>query len=95
MFHMMNEARIAVGLGATMLGMAGYEASLDYAKQRPQGRPLGAKDPATPQRPIIEHADVRRMLIAQKSFVEGGLALGLYCARLLTGCVGSWPVANL
>ena len=83
MFHMMNEARIAVGLGATMLGMAGYEASLDYAKQRPQGRPLGAKDPATPQRPIIEHADVRRMLIAQKSFVEGGLALGLYCARLL------------
>ncbi|XHS78302.1 acyl-CoA dehydrogenase [Burkholderiaceae bacterium UC74_6] len=83
MFHMMNEARIAVGMGATMLGYAGYEASLEYARQRPQGRALGAKDPGTPQRPIIEHADVRRMLLAQKSYVEGGLALGLYCARLL------------
>jgi len=85
MFHMMNEARIGVGLGAVMLGYAGYEASLDYAKQRPQGRPMTAagKDAASPQRPIIEHADVRRMLLAQKSFVEGGLALELYCARLV------------
>lgn len=85
MFHMMNEARIGVGLGAVMLGYAGYEASLDYAKQRPQGRPMTAagKDAASPQRPIIEHADVRRMLLAQKSYVEGGLALELYCARLV------------
>ncbi|HEY1132409.1 MAG TPA: acyl-CoA dehydrogenase [Roseateles sp.] len=85
MFHMMNEARIGVGLGAVMLGYAGYEASLDYAKQRPQGRPMTAagKDSASPQRPIIEHADVRRMLLAQKSYVEGGLALELYCARLV------------
>ncbi len=85
MFHMMNEARIGVGLGAVMLGMAGYEASLDYAKQRPQGRPMGphGKDASQPQRPIIEHADVRRMLLAQKSYVEGGLALELYCARLV------------
>jgi len=85
MFHMMNEARIGVGLGAVMLGYAGFEASLEYAKQRPQGRPMTAagKDAASPQRPIIEHADVRRMLLAQKSYVEGGLALELYCARLV------------
>ena len=85
MFHMMNEARIGVGLGAVMLAYAGYEASLDYAKQRPQGRPMGpgGKDASQPQRPIIEHADVRRMLLAQKSYAEGGLALELYCARLV------------
>ena len=85
MFHMMNEARIQVGLGATMLGYAGYEASLDYARQRPQGRSSGpaGKDPSVPQQPIIEHPDVRRMLLAQKAYAEGGLALGLYCARLV------------
>ncbi|NUZ08231.1 acyl-CoA dehydrogenase [Piscinibacter koreensis] len=85
MFHMMNEARIAVGLGATMLGYAGYEASLDYAKARPQGRPVGpgGKDPTAPQVPIIRHADVKRMLLAQKAYCEGALALELYCARLV------------
>ena len=85
MFHMMNEARIAVGLGATMLGYAGYEASLDYAKTRPQGRPMGVggKDASKPQVRIIEHADVKRMLLAQKSYCEGALALELYCARLV------------
>jgi butyryl-CoA dehydrogenase len=85
MFHMMNEARIGVGLGAAMLGYAGYEASLAYARQRPQGRAMGpgGKDASQPQRPIIEHADVKRMLLAQKSYVEGGLALELYCARLV------------
>jgi butyryl-CoA dehydrogenase len=85
MFHMMNEARIGVGLGAVMLGYAGYEASLDYARQRPQGRHATAegKDATRPQVPIIEHADVKRMLLAQKSYVEGGLALELYCARLV------------
>jgi alkylation response protein AidB-like acyl-CoA dehydrogenase len=85
MFHMMNEARIGVGLGAVMLGYAGYEASLDYARIRLQGRPTGAtgKDPTLAQVPIIEHADVKRMLLAQKSYVEGGLALALYCARLV------------
>ena len=87
MFHMMNEARIGIGMAATMLGMAGYEASLDYAKNRPQGRLIekaGAKkDAARPQVRIIEHADVRRMLLAQKSYCEGALALMLYCARLV------------
>ena len=85
MFHMMNEARIGIGMAATMLGMAGYEASLAYARQRPQGRALGAagKDAATPQIPIIEHADIKRMLLAQKAYAEGALALALYCARLV------------
>ena len=85
MFHMMNEARIGVGIAATMLGMAGYYASLDYARNRPQGRPLGAsgKDATEPQVAIIEHADVKRMLLAQKAYCEGALALELYCARLV------------
>ena len=85
MFHMMNEARIGVGMAATMLGMAGYHASLDYAKNRPQGRPVGqgGKDASAPQVRIIEHADVRRMLLAQKSYCDGALALELYCARLV------------
>ena len=85
MFHMMNEARIAVGMGAAMLGVAGYEASLEYAKSRPQGRAtgVGGKITATPQIPIIRHADVKRMLLAQKSYCEGALALELYCARLV------------
>lgn len=85
MFHMMNEARIGVGTAAVMLGLAGYYASLDYAKNRPQGRPIGpaGKDSAQPQVRIIEHADVKRMLLAQKSYCEGALALELYCARLV------------
>ncbi len=85
MFHMMNEARIGIGMAATMLGMAGYQASLDYAKNRPQGRPIGpdGKDAAKPQIRIIEHADIKRMLLAQKTYCEGSLALQLYCARLV------------
>jgi butyryl-CoA dehydrogenase len=85
MFHMMNEARIGVGLGATMLGAAGYEASLAYARQRTQGRALaaGGKDEGAAPARLVEHADVRRMLLAQKAIVEGGMALALYCARLV------------
>ncbi len=82
MFHMMNEARIGVGAGAAALGYTGYLHALDYARGRPQGRPLSAKDPASPPVPIIEHADVRRMLLAQKAYAEGALGLNLYCARL-------------
>ncbi len=83
MFHMMNEARIGVGLGAVMLGYTGYLHALDYARNRPQGRHPQAKDPQQPQVRIIEHADVKRMLLAQKAYVEGALALVLYCARLV------------
>ena len=83
MFHMMNEARIGVGLGAVALGYTGYLHSLDHARNRPQGRPPSGKDPAQAQVPIVAHADVKRMLLAQKSYVEGGLALNLYCAKLV------------
>ncbi len=91
MFHMMNEARIGIGMAATMLGLAGYYASLDYAKNRPQGRLMAnpkdgkraGKDAASPQVRLIEHADIKRMLLAQKSICEGALALQLYCARLV------------
>ncbi|MCW2601115.1 MAG: Acyl-CoA dehydrogenase [Frankiales bacterium] len=83
MFHMMNEARISVGTGAVALGYTGYLHALDYARNRPQGRPLAAKDPAAPQVPIVKHPDVRRMLLSSKAYVEGGMALVLYAARLL------------
>ncbi|MFN9211788.1 MAG: acyl-CoA dehydrogenase, partial [Betaproteobacteria bacterium] len=85
MFHMMNEARIGVGLGAAVLGVTGYLHALDYARNRPQGRPLGpsGKDAAAPPVPIVQHADVKRMLLAQKCYAEGALALVLYCARLV------------
>jgi butyryl-CoA dehydrogenase len=82
MFRMMNAARIGVGTNAVALGYAAYGEALAYARERPQGRPLGAKDPAAPPVAILRHADVRRMLLAQKCWVEGGLALVLYCARL-------------
>jgi alkylation response protein AidB-like acyl-CoA dehydrogenase len=83
MFTMMNEARLGVGMGAVALGYTGYLKSVEYARQRPQGRPITSKDPAAPQVPIIEHADVKRMLLAQKAYVEGGMALLLYCAKLV------------
>ena len=83
MFQMMNEARIGVGMGAIMLGYAGYLYSLDYARERPQGRLPDGKDPTSPQVSIIEHTDVKRMLLTQKAYVEGAFDLGLFCARLV------------
>ena len=83
MFHMMNEARIGVGLGATMLGQAGYLHSLAYARERLQGRLPDQKDPQSPPVPLIEHADIRRMLLQQKCYVEAPYALALYGARLV------------
>ena len=83
MFLMMNEARIAVGMGAANLGMAGYLYSLDYARNRPQGRHLKDRDPESPQVNIVEHADVKRMLLTQKCYAEGGYTLGMYTALLI------------
>lgn len=83
MFQMMNEARIGVGLGATMMGYRGFQLALDYARNRPQGRRTGTRDVSSKQIPIIEHADVKRMLLACKSYTEGALALILYCAKLV------------
>lgn len=82
MFHMMNEARIMVGSGAAALALAGFQYSLDYAKNRSQGRLPSSKDPLSPMVNIIEHADVRRMLLAQKAYAEGSLALVLYGTQL-------------
>ena len=82
MFQMMNEARIGVGMGAVMLGYAGYLYSLNYARERPQGRLPDGKNPSAPQVAIIEHTDVKRMLLTQKAYVEGAFDLGLYAARL-------------
>lgn len=83
MFLMMNEARVTVGLAAAAIGFAGYTYSLAYARERRQGRASGSRSAESPQVPIVEHADVRRMLLAQKAWVEGGVDLVLYCARLV------------
>ncbi|QCG65006.1 acyl-CoA dehydrogenase [Pseudomonas veronii] len=82
MFQMMNEARIGVGMGAVMLGYAGYLYSLEYARERPQGRLPDSKDPSTAPVSIIQHADIKRMLLTQKAYVEGAFDLGLFAARL-------------
>ena len=82
MFQMMNEARIDVGSGAAAIATAAYHASLEYARTRPQGRKPGAKDPSTPQVPIIEHADVKRMLLFQRAVAEGSLGLVLEAGLL-------------
>ncbi|RNC89672.1 MAG: acyl-CoA dehydrogenase [Allomuricauda sp.] len=78
MFLMMNGARIAVGRGAAAIATAAYHASLNYAHERPQGRELqrsGKKDASTEQTLIVNHPDVRRMLLLQKAVSEGSLSL--------------------
>jgi butyryl-CoA dehydrogenase len=81
MFQMMNEARIGVGMGATAMATAAYYASLEYTKSRIQGRKMGQKDPKLPPVPIIEHADVKRMLLFQRAVIEGALALIMQCSK--------------
>lgn len=80
MFQMMNEARIGTGIMAAGSASAAYYASLQYAKERPQGRHPGNKDVNAPQVIIAEHADVRRMLLFQKAVVEGSVDLLLQCS---------------
>lgn len=103
MFRMMNEARISVGMGAAAMAYRGYRHAIDYARDRTQGRPIGVRGGAP--FPILAHADVRRMLLQQKAYAEGALALCLYCASLvdegggeaemllalLTPVAKSWP----
>ncbi|MET0310031.1 MAG: acyl-CoA dehydrogenase [Sphingomonas sp.] len=93
MFQMMNEARIGVGLGAAAMGYRGYLLSVAYARERLQGREIGQRGGLPVA--IIEHPDVRRMLLQQKSYVEGALALCLYCARLVDTAEGSADDAAL
>lgn len=82
MFQMMNEARIGVGLIASCLAYRGFVESLNYVRERPQGRMPSQKDPLSPQVRLIEHADVRRLLLAQKAFAEGSLAMCLFASAL-------------
>jgi len=83
MFQMMNEARLDVGMGAAAIASAAYYAALEYTRQRPQGRKITSKDPTQPQVPIIEHADVKRMLLFQRAVVEGSLSLILQCSKFV------------
>jgi alkylation response protein AidB-like acyl-CoA dehydrogenase len=83
MFQMMNSARLGVGLAGTYIASAAYYASLQYAKERPQGRRANTKNPDDPPVTIIHHPDVRRMLLLQKTFVEGSLALLLQCYKYI------------
>ncbi|HIG67819.1 MAG TPA: acyl-CoA dehydrogenase [Porticoccaceae bacterium] len=83
MFHMMNEARISVGMSAVMTALGGYLYSLDYARNRPQGRPLVNRNPEDAQIMLSEHADIKRMLMTQKAFIEGAQTLMYYCAELI------------
>lgn len=80
MFQMMNGARISVGMMSTALSSAAYYASLEYANERPQGRTPSNRDMSSPQENIIGYADVKRMLLFQKSTMEGSLALVCQCA---------------
>ena len=83
MFQMMNEMRIGIGMAATVLGYTAYLHSLHYARERPQGRHPQEKDPASPQVPIIQHADIKRLLLAQKCAAEGAFTLLLHSAWLI------------
>ena len=91
MFQLVNETRIDIGICAAAIASAAYYASLAYTKERPQGRKASAKDPTLPQVRIIEHPDVKRMLLFQRSIVEGSLSLLLQCSlyadleKVLTG----------
>ncbi|MGQ9496089.1 MAG: acyl-CoA dehydrogenase [Thermoanaerobaculaceae bacterium] len=76
MFHMMNPARIEVGLQGEALAAASLQEALQYAKTRLQGRHwTRLKDPEAPQVPIIEHPDVRRMLFTSLAYVQAMRAL--------------------
>lgn len=83
MFHMMNEARVMVGTSGAALALCGYQYSLNYARERPQGRKPSSKDPLSDPVMLIEHADIRRMLLAQKAYAEGAWSLCLYASQLV------------
>lgn len=84
MFTMMNEARLGVAVQGLSQAEAAYQNGLAYAKDRLQGRDVtGAKNPDGPADPLIVHPDIRRMLMDQKSFVEGARALVMWAAVMI------------
>ncbi len=93
MFQMMNEARLMVGANGAATASVAYHESVAYALDRKQGRPASDRDPSRPQRPIIEHADVRRMLLRQRAIVDGAIAL-VACGARLTDLVVHGPTAE-
>lgn len=78
MFQMMNSARLEVGMGATSIATAAFHAALEYCRTRKQGRKLTDLKDAPPV-PIIQHPDVKRMLLFQRAISEGALSLILQC----------------
>jgi len=94
MFTMMNEARIGVGLQGLAQAAAAYQVAADYARDRLQGRAVtGAENPEGPADPLIVHPDVRRALMDQKAFVEGGRAFALWAATLIDADVRAGDMA--
>ncbi|MEC9311271.1 MAG: acyl-CoA dehydrogenase C-terminal domain-containing protein [Pseudomonadota bacterium] len=84
MFTMMNEARLGVGMQGVAQAEAAYQNAVEYAKDRLQGRDVtGVKNPDGPADPLIVHPDIRRSLMDQKSFVEGGRAFLLWGATMI------------
>jgi alkylation response protein AidB-like acyl-CoA dehydrogenase len=84
MFTMMNEARLLVGMQGLAVASAAYQNAADYAKERLQGRAVtGAENPDGPADPLIVHADIRRLLLDQKSFVDGARTMLSWVAMLL------------
>ncbi len=84
MFTMMNEARLGVGLQGYAVAEAALQAAVAYARERLQGRAAtGPANPAGPADPLIVHPDIRRLLMDQKSFVQGARALTLWGAHLI------------
>lgn len=83
MFLMMNEARVGTGMSAAAVAYAGLRHAVEYARERPQGFKPGERDQSKPEVMIIEHADVRRMLLQQKSYIDASLHLIGYCSLLM------------
>ncbi|EED36758.1 acyl-CoA dehydrogenase domain protein [Luminiphilus syltensis NOR5-1B] len=83
MFHMMNEARVMVGMMAATLALTGFQYALWYARERTQGRLPSNKNPLSAPVALIDHADVRRMLLAQKAYAEGAFSLCLFASQLV------------
>lgn len=83
MFLMMNTARFTVGVQGIGIAERAYQAALDYAKERVQGKPIGEAVPGN--LPIVDHPDVRRMLLTMKSQIEASRGLALYIAACIDG----------
>ena len=84
MFTMMNHARLSVGIQGLGLTELAFQNAATYARERLQGRaPSGPANPSAAADSILVHPDVRRMLLTQRAFAEGGRALGVYVGSLL------------